>query len=701
MIANATVTDNPLLIGKGLPPFEAIKPEHVVPAVTQLLAELDEELAILEAKVTPTWSGLVEPLDRLGERLTWSWGIVSHLMGVKNSPELREAYEAIQPQVVQFSNKLNQSQPLYKAFKALREGDAWNSLEPAQQRIVEAAIKDADLSGVGLEGEKRERFNAIQLELAELSNKFSNHVLDATKAFSMTLTTQDEVDGLPPSLTSLAAQAARAAGEENATAENGPWLITLDYPSYVPFMQHSTRGDLREKLYKAFISRASTGELDNTPLIERILELRKEKAMLLGFNSYAELSLAKKMAPNVEAVEALLEELRRASYDAAHQELEELKAFAASKGAQEASDLKHWDISFWSERQREEKFAFSAEELRPYFPLPQVLDGLFALVKRLFGVTVTAADGTAPVWHEDVRYFQIADETGTPIANFYLDPYSRPAEKRGGAWMDDCIGRAKITEAGTKTTRLPVAYLVCNQTPPVDGKPSLMTFNEVETLFHEFGHGLQHMLTKVDYAGAAGINNVEWDAVELPSQFMENWCYDRPTLMGMAKHYETGESLPEHYYQKLLAARHYMSGSAMLRQLHFSRVDLELHHRYQPGGDETPANVRNRIAKTTTILPPLPEDAFLCAFGHIFGGGYAAGYYSYKWAEVLSADAFAAFEDAGLNDEDAIATTGKRYRDTVLALGGSLHPMEVFKAFRGREPSTEPLLRHSGLVKAS
>src|SRR4028119_147976 len=701
MIANATVTDNPLLIGKGLPPFEAIKPEHVVPAVTQLLAELDEELAILEAKVTPTWSGLVEPLDRLGERLTWSWGIVSHLMGVKNSPELREAYEAIQPQVVQFSNKLNQSQPLYKAFKALREGDAWNSLEPAQQRIVEAAIKDADLSGVGLEGEKRERFNAIQLELAELSNKFSNHVLDATKAFSMTLTTQDEVDGLPPSLTSLAAQAARAAGEENATAENGPWLITLDYPSYVPFMQHSTRGDLREKLYKAFISRASTGELDNTPLIERILELRKEKAMLLGFNSYAELSLAKKMAPNVEAVEALLEELRRASYDAAHQELEELKAFAASKGAQEASDLKHWDISFWSERQREEKFDFSAEELRLYFPLEQVLDSLFGLVNRLFGVTITAADNQAPKWHEDVRYFQVADETGTPIANFYLDPYSRPAEKRGGAWMDDCIGRAKITEAGTKTTRLPVAYLVCNQTPPVDGKPSLMTFNEVETLFHEFGHGLQHMLTQVDYPGAAGINNVEWDAVELPSQFMENWCYDRPTLMGMAKHYETGESLPEHYYQKLLAARHYMSGSAMLRQLHFSRVDLELHHRYQPGGDETPANVRNRIAKTTTILPPLPEDAFLCAFGHIFGGGYAAGYYSYKWAEVLSADAFAAFEDAGLDNEEAIASTGKRYRETVLALGGALHPMEVFKAFRGREPSTAPLLRHSGLVAAS
>jgi oligopeptidase A len=698
MIANATITDNPLLIGKGLPPFEAVKPEHVVPAMTQLLAELEEELTTLEAKVTPTWNGLVEPLERLGERLTWSWGIVSHLMGVKNSPELREAYEAVQPQVVQFSNKLSQSQPFYKAFKALHESNDWSSLEPAQQRIVEAAIRNAELSGVGLEGEKRERFNEIQMELAELSTKFSNHVLDATKAFSMTLSSIDEVDGLPPSLLSLAAQAARAAGEEGATAENGPWRITLDYPSYVPFMQHSTRRELREKLYKAFISRASTGELDNTPLIERILELRKEKAMLLGFESYAELSLASKMAPNVEAVEELLEELRRASYDAAREELEELKAFAAAKGAEEASDLQHWDISFWAERQREEKFAFSAEELRPYFPLPQVLDGLFGLVKRLFGITVTAADGTAPVWHEDVRYFQIADETGTAIAHFYLDPYSRPAEKRGGAWMDDCIGRAKITENGTPTTRLPVAYLVCNQTPPIDGKPSLMTFNEVETLFHEFGHGLHHMLTKVDYAGASGINNVEWDAVELPSQFMENWCYDRPTLMGMAKHYETGEPLPEHYYQKLLAARHYMSGSGMLRQLHFSCVDLELHHRYVPGGNETPVDVRSRIAKTTSILPPLPEDAFLCAFGHIFAGGYAAGYYSYKWAEVLSADAFAAFEDAGLENEEAIAATGKRYRDTVLALGGSLHPMEVFKTFRGREPSTAALLRHSGLA---
>jgi len=698
MSVNLDITDNPLLIGKGLPPFEAIKPEHVETAMTQLLAELDKELATLEANVQPTWSGLVEPLDRLVERLRWSWGIVGHLMGVKNSPELRTAYETVQPQVVQFLNKLNQSQPLYEAFKALRANDTWDSLESAQQRIVEAAIKDAELAGVGLSGDKRDRFNAIQLELAELSTKFSNNVLDATKAFSLTLTTKEEIDGLPPSLTSLAASSARAAGEENATAEDGPWQITLDFPSFGPFMQYSTRRDLREKLYKAFISRASSGELDNAPLLERILQLRQEKAQLLGFSNFAQLSLASKMAPNVEAVEALLEELRRASFDAAVRDLDELKSFAATKGAEESRDLKHWDISFWSERQREEKFAFSAEELRPYFPLPQVLNGLFSLVNRLFGVTITAADGQAPVWHEDVRYFQIADEAGEAIAYFYLDPYSRPAEKRGGAWMDDCMGRAKITENGTTTTRKPVAYLVCNQTPPVDGKPSLMTFREVETLFHEFGHGLQHMLTKVDYQGAAGINNVEWDAVELPSQFMENWCYHRETLLGMAKHYETGEPLPEHYYQKLLAARNYMSGSAMLRQLHFSCVDLELHYRYQPGGDESVTDVRNRIAKNTTVLPPLPEDAFLCAFGHIFAGGYAAGYYSYKWAEVLSADAFSAFEEAGLENEQALTSTGKRFRETVLALGGSKHPMEVFKSFRGREPSTDPLLRHSGLA---
>ncbi|MDJ0555569.1 MAG: M3 family metallopeptidase [Microcoleaceae cyanobacterium MO_207.B10] len=701
MNANATVSKKPLLIGKGLPPFESIKPEDVVPAITELLEELEQELNNLEVTVKPTWNDLVEPLQKLVDSLTWSWGIVGHLMGVKNSPELRTAHDTVQPKVVEFLNKLSQSQPLYQAFKSLRNSDSWQNLDSGQKRIIETAIRDAELSGVGLEGEKRERFNAIELELAELSTKFSNNVLDATKAFSLTLTKKEEVEGLPPSLLSLAAQAAREKGATNATPENGPWRITLDYPSFVPFMQHSKRRELREQIYKAFISRADSGDLNNYPLIERILDLRQQKTDILGFNSYAELSLASKMAPTVEAVEKLLEELRSASYDAAVKDLEELKKFAASKNAPEANDIKHWDISFWAERLREEKFSFTAEELRPYFPLPQVLDGLFGLVKRIFGINITPVDGEAPVWHQDVRYFQVSDETNTPIAYFYLDAYSRPAEKRGGAWMDECITRAKIVENGQTTVRLPVAYLQCNQTPPVDGKPSLMTFSEVETLFHEFGHGLQHMLTIVDHAGAAGINNVEWDAVELPSQFMENWCYDRATLFGMAKHYETGEALPEHYYQKLLAARNYMSGSGMLRQLHFALVDIELHHRYQPGGEETVADVRNRIAKTTAVLQPLPEDSFLCSFGHIFAGGYAAGYYSYKWAEVLSADAFAAFEETGLEDESAIATCGKRFRDTVLALGGSLHPMDVFKSFRGREPNTEPLLRHSGLVAAT
>jgi oligopeptidase A len=699
-MTTANISYNPLLKGSGLPPFADIKAEHVVPAINQLISELDTELSKLESQIKPTWQGLVEPLERISDRLSWSWGAVSHLMGVKNSPELREAYENVQPLVIQFSNKLSQSQPIYKAFKAIHTSETWEKLELAQQRIIEASIRDAELSGVGLAGKAKERFNAIQMELGELTTKFSNHVLDATKAFSLNLTEKTEIDGLPESLLSLAAQIARTTGDENATPESGSWVITLDSPSFGPFMQHSRRRDLREKLYRAYITRAASGDLDNNPIIERTLGLRQELAQLLGYNNYAEVSLASKMAPNVGSVDKLLGELRQVSYEAAQKDLEDLKAFAATKGASEANELQHWDTTFWSERQREEKFAFTEEELRPYFPLPQVLDGLFGLVKRLFGVTVTPADGTAPIWQEDVRYFQIADETGSPIAYFYLDAYSRPAEKRGGAWMDTCINRGKIHENGTVTTRLPVAYLVCNQTPPIDGKPSLMTFYEVETLFHEFGHGLHHMLTKVDYSSAAGINNVEWDAVELPSQFMENWCYDHQTLMGMAKHYQTGESLPEEYYQKLVAAKNYMSGTGMLRQIYFSTLDVELHARYQPGGKETLKQVCDRIAATTTVLPPIPENAFLCAFGHIFAGGYAAGYYSYKWAEVLSAEAFGAFEEVGLENESAIQDTGKRYRETILALGGSKHPMEVFKSFRGREPSTEPLLRHNGLTAA-
>ncbi|MDJ0584391.1 M3 family metallopeptidase [Microcystis sp. M49636_WE2] len=682
-----TNTSNPLLAGQGLPAFDQIQPGLIVPGMTQLLQELARELTDLEAQIAPTWEKLVEPLTRIEERLSWSWGIIGHLMGVKNSPELRQAYETVQPQVVEFISRLSQSKPIYEAFSSLRQGESWGQLDEAQQRIVEASLRDAQLAGVGLVGEKKDRFNAIQLELAEITTKFSNNLLDATKAFQLKLTTPEDIAGLPPSLLSLAAQTARGQGETNASTETGPWVITLDFPSYFPFMKYSDNRELREKLYKAYVSRADLGELDNNPLIDRILQLRQEQAHLLGYSTYAEVSLARKMANSVDEIEKLLDNLRQVSYEAAKQDLEALKTFAGT------DDLKHWDIAYWSEKQRQAKFNFSAEELRPYFPLPRVLEGIFSLAKRIFGVEIIAADGQSPIWHPDVRYFQINDEKGEKIAYFYLDAYSRPAEKRGGAWMDVCIGRAKT---GTEV-RLPVAYLICNQTPPVDGNPSLMTFEEVNTLFHEFGHGLQHMLTTVDYSGAAGINNVEWDAVELPSQFMENWCYDRPTLMSMAKHYETGETLPEHYYQKLLLAKNYMSGSAMLRQLHLSLVDLELHHRYQPNGGETPKQVRQRLAATTTIIPPLPEDAFLCSFGHIFAGGYAAGYYSYKWAEVLSADAFAAFEEVGLDNEEAVKAIGRRFRDTVLAIGGSSHPMNVFKAFRGREPSTEPLLRHSGL----
>jgi oligopeptidase A len=681
-------TNNPLLIGQGLPPFNEIRVEHVVPAIEQLLATVDTQLTEIEKNIVPTWAGLVEPLDRLSEKLNWAWGIVGHLMGVQNSPELRTAYETSQPEVIKFFMRLGQSQPIYQGLKQMQASADWPNMSMAQQRIITAAIRETELSGVGLQGEKADQFNEIQLELAELTTQFSNNVLDATKAFNLDLTDPADIAGLPPSLLAQAAQASRTAGQEQATPESGPWRITLDYPSCGPFMQHSQQRHLREQVYKALVSRAAGGEWDNAAAIERILTLRREMSQILGFESYATMSLASKMAPNVAAVEDLLESLRQASFDAADRELDDLREFAKT------TDLQPWDVAYWSERLREQKYDFNAEELRPYFPLEQVLSGLFNLANQLFGVSIASADGQTSVWNRDVRYFQVKNEQGEAIAYFFLDPYSRPAEKRGGAWMNDCVSREKLADQ----VRLPVAYLICNQSPPVDDQPSLMNFAEVETLFHEFGHGLQHMLTTVDFASASGINNVEWDAVELPSQFMENWCYHRPTLLSMGKHYQTGEPLPDHYYQKLVAAKNFMSGSVMLRQIHFSWVDIELHHRYQPSPGKAANDVRLELAKKTTVLTPIPEDQFLCSFGHIFAGGYAAGYYSYKWAEVLSADAFGAFEDAGLDDVEAVQKTGRRFRDTVLALGGSQPPLEVFKSFRGREPAAEALLRHSGLL---
>ncbi len=693
-----TLHDNPLLAHGALPRFAEVAAEHVQPAVDQLLRDLETEVAALEAaaldsKVPASWEGLAAPLERIQDRLEFTWGTVGHLLSVCNSAELRVAHESAQPAIVQFSMRMGQSRPLYEAFKTLRDA---GPLSKPRQRIVDAAIRDAELSGVGLDGAAKQRFNAIQMEMADLQTRFSNHVLDATKAFALDLTLHSEVEGLPASLLALAAQTARNV-HETATAEHGPWRITLDFPSFGPFMQHSRRRDLREDLYRAMVRRASAGELDNTQIIQQILALRLEMAQILGYADFAALSLASKMAEGPDEVRTLLEELRVASYPAGLRDFQELRDFSRAQGADEADELMHWDVAYWSERLREARYDYSDEELRPYFPLPKVLDGVFALAHKLFGVSI-AEDRSplVPKWHEHVQFFRIADEHGQPLAAFYLDPYSRPAQKRGGAWMNECVGRSRLFGTPAQPVRLPIAYLVCNQSPPVDDQPSLMTFHEVETLLHEFGHGLQHMLTTVDEGLAAGIRGVEWDAVELPSQFMENWCFHKPTLRSLSGHVTTGEPLPDELFDKLTAARTYRAGSDMLRQLTFALTDLQLHHGFDPASD-SPFEVHRLVASRTAVLPPLPEDKFLCSFSHIFAGGYAAGYYSYKWAEVLSADAFSAFEEAGLDDEGAVMATGRRFRDTVLALGGSAHPLDVFTEFRGRAPSTDALLRHAGL----
>ena len=709
----AASSPSPLLRGQGLPPFEAITPEQVNAAIPELLDQLNGELSQLEQALEGRleqassggdplgWAEVMDPLHHLGERLRWSWGVVSHLNGVCNTPELREAHQSQQGAVVAFGSRAGQSAVIYRALGQLLEQR--QQLDATQQRILEAERRDMELRGVGLGGAEQEAFNATTAELARLASDFGNHVLDATNAWSLRLRDPAEVAGLPDSLRELLAQAARQAGEEpgdtDASAEGGPWLLGLDMPRVAPFLKYSQRRDLRETVYRAQVARASSGELDNGPLIEHILTLRSEQARRLGYANWAEVSLASKMAGSVAEVEQLLDDLRAAAYPVAVRELEELRAIARRQGAPEADDLKPWDVAFWAEKLRQESFELDSEALRPWFPLDQVLQGLFGLCQRLFDIRIVSTDpGEAPTWHPDVRYFRVLDgASGAPLAAFYLDPFSRPGSKRGGAWMDECLGRSR-TAAGEPV--LPVAYLICNQSPPVGETPSLMTFDEVETLFHEFGHGLQHMLTTVERPQAAGINNVEWDAVELPSQFMENWCYDRATLMGMARHWQTGEPLPEADYQKLLAARTFMGGSATLRQVHFALTDLRLHSAWSPEGGQSPEQLRRELARTTTVLEPIPEDAFLCAFSHIFAGGYSAGYYSYKWAEVLSADAFSAFEEVGLDVEDEVAATGRRFRDTVLSLGGSRSPAEIFEAFRGRPPSPEALIRHSGLVGA-
>ncbi|MDT8287279.1 MAG: M3 family metallopeptidase [Elusimicrobiales bacterium] len=684
------MTDNPLLTAEGLPRYDEIRPEYVIPAVDAMVTDVEKDLARIEKDLTPpSWETVVEELNTMEDRFERVWSPVSHLNAVRNEPALREAYLAAQPKIVGLSLKLGQSKDIYEKLLAIKKSGEWDSFDEGRKRAIDQRLIGAELSGIALEGEKRERFNKLSEELSQLSTKFNNNVLDATKEFKLVLKDQAEVAGLTDSIKEMLAH---AYARENAPAKpdpaGGPWLLTLDAPVYVAFMQFAVNRDLRERLYRAFVSRASSGDKDNTPLMAEILKLRKEKAALLGYNSYAEVSLATKMARDPGEVTALLEELLTASYEPAKKELAEITAFANAGGHQ--GPLAHWDVSYWAKRLEEKKFGYTDEELRPYFSLEKVLDGLFSVTGRLFGVTVKAADGEARTWNKDVRFFKISDKSGKHIASFFLDAYSRPENKRGGAWMNGIHGR-RVWKGGE---RIPVATLVCNFTPPVGEKPSLLTFGEVTTMFHEFGHGLQHMLTKIGYSDVAGIGGVEWDAVELPSQFMENWCYHKATLMGMARHYKTGETLPEATFEKMYAARSYRAGMMMLRQISFAMTDMALHTADKPDIKA----IEKAVAERTSLIPPLPEDRFLCSFSHIFAGGYAAGYYSYKWAEVLSADAFSAFEEAGLEDPEALSQTGARFRDTVLALGGSRHPSEVFKAFRGREPSPKALLRHNGLL---
>jgi oligopeptidase A len=697
----STLPENPLLAPTGIALFGDFRPEHVEPGVQVLLERLEGELAGLELVATPTFEGLVDGIEGIHDRLHYVWGLVSHLLSVRNTPELRAAHDAMQSRVIDFTMKAGQSRAVFEKLTQLRESAGWQDLEEAQQRTVRALLHVAKLSGVALEGAAKERFNNLQQELAELGTRFSNHVLDATQAFRLDLTREDEVAGLPHSLRALAAQASPV---EGASAESGPWRITLEAPSCVPFLMHSRRRDLREQVFKAQRTRASSGELDNSELIVELLRKRGEAARILGFRTWAEQSLSSKMAPDIVAVEKLLEELRVVAYPAAERELEELIEFARAQGAPEADDFQLWDRPYWSERLREARFDFSAEDLRPYFPMQRVLEGLFDLARRLFGISVREAVGQVSGWNEEVTYYVLEDEEGQELAAFFLDAYARSKDKRGGAWMNYALGRTRLFPNEQGSPRLPVAYIVCNFSPPIAGRPALLTFREVETIFHEFGHALQHMLTRVDYGLVAGIENVEWDAVELPSQFMENWCYHEPTLRGLARHHETGEPLPKALFDKIVAARTFQAGLGTLRQIEFALTDLELHHRFNPdgpmnpGGGESVLDVQERIGRLTSVGRRFEGDRYLCAFGHIFAGGYSAGYYSYKWAEVLSADAFSAFEEAGLDDERAIAKTGRRFRDTVLALGGSREPMDVFQEFRGRGPSTEPLLRHSGLA---
>ncbi len=696
----ADVVDKVLFKCEGLPNFNQFTPQRIEKEFPVLLEKLNSNFNEIETEFSSLiknenldWVKVMNPLNKINEELRWSWGVISHLNSVKNSEQLRNVYAKFLPNVINLGNKFGQSKIIYKALKILREA---NNLDLTRNRILDKEIIDMEHSGISLNESDQKEYNAISERLGELSTKFSNNVLDATNKWSLILENKSQIKGLPERVLELMALSAQKhlKKEGNVDSKVGPWKLSLDIPTYTAFMSYAEDSSLREKLYKAFVSRASNGNENNNQIIEEILTLRTKQSKLLGYESWAELSLSTKMASKTDNVEKLLEELREPSFKAAELELENLNNFAHKKGFNADKQLQPWDISYWSELLRKEKLNLDQEALRPWFPLEDVLKGLFRLCEKLFDIKVLEANGEAPVWNEDVLFFNIYNNSNNKIASFYLDPFSRPESKRGGAWMDECLNK-NIDSKGNHI--VPVAYLVCNQTPPSKNKPSLMSFEEVQTLFHEFGHGLQHMLTTIDLPQAAGINNVEWDAVELPSQFMENWCFDKKTLLNIAKHYETGDKLHEEDYEKLCANRTFNCGMSTLRQLHFAITDLRLHSNLSSYQELNSDEIRRDISKNTTILPPIKEDKFLCCFSHIFAGGYSAGYYSYKWAEVLSADAFSMFEEAGLENDQKIKDIGKKFKETILSLGGSLPPLEIFKLFRGREPKTEPLIRHLGL----
>jgi len=693
-------TKSDFFICKGLPDFEKFTPEIIQNEFPKVLNNLENDFndiqAYFEKLLTEEkldWDQIMMPLNKINEELRWSWGVISHLNAVNNSESLRDVYSKFLPEVIKLGNKIGQSKVIYKALIRLKDT---NVFDITKNRILDKEILDMEHSGISLEDADQKRFNQNSERLGDLSTKFSNNVLDATNKWFLILEDHLQIEGLPERVLELMAISAKnhLKRTEKINPKNGPWKLSLDIPTYTAFMTYAKNRDLRETLYKAFVSRASQGDENNNIIIKEILDIRQDQANILGYKSWADLSLSTKMANEIQNVEKLLEELREPSFKTAKRELAYLNEFAYKNGLNPKEKIESWDINYWSELLRKEKLNLDQEALRPWFPLNDVLKGLFRLSKKLFDINIIEANGEAPIWHKDVLFFNIFNKDEKKIASFYLDPFSRPESKRGGAWMDECLNKGK-DENGKEI--LPVAYLVCNQTPPSNGKPSLMSFDEVLTLFHEFGHGLQHMLTTVDLPQAAGINNVEWDAVELPSQFMENWCFDKVTLLNIAKHWETGEKLPDEDYKKLCENRTFNCGMATLRQLHFAITDLRLHSNKPKYQGQEPDQVRRDIAQTTTVIEPIDEDKFLCCFSHIFAGGYSAGYYSYKWAEVLSADAFSMFEEADLENINNVKSIGKKFKDTILSLGGSLSPLEIFKLFRGREPRTDSLIKHLGL----